>query len=204
MRERDEMKEKFEALVEHLVGNGFFLEEVVELLERTLIERTLGAHRRQPLGRQQTAGHPSQHPETEDDRVQIEHAEAASQTGPRGIAHAPEGRFGVSRIDLLIFDLDGTLIDSRRDLANAGNATRAHMGMPPLDDERVCSYVGNGAPVLVRRSLGDQATEAQIQEGLEYFIEYYGNHKLDYTALYPACGKPRPLADAGHYGRADE
>ncbi len=41
MRERDEMKEKFEALVEHLVGNGFFLEEVVELLERTLIERTL-------------------------------------------------------------------------------------------------------------------------------------------------------------------
>lgn len=41
MRERHEMKEKFEALVEHLVGNGFFLEEVVELLERTLIEKAL-------------------------------------------------------------------------------------------------------------------------------------------------------------------
>ncbi|HVN05471.1 MAG TPA: HAD-IA family hydrolase [Bryobacteraceae bacterium] len=88
-------------------------------------------------------------------------------------------------MDLLIFDLDGTLIDSRRDLANAGNATRRHMGMPPLDDERVCSYVGNGAPVLVRRLLGPDATEAQIQEGLEFFIEYYGDHKLDYTALYP-------------------
>jgi len=88
-------------------------------------------------------------------------------------------------MDLLIFDLDGTLIDSRRDLANAGNATRQHMGMPPLDDERVCSYVGNGAPVLVRRLLGPDASEAQIQEGLEFFIEYYGDHKLEYTALYP-------------------
>ena len=88
-------------------------------------------------------------------------------------------------MDLLIFDLDGTLIDSRRDLANAGNATRQHMGMPPLDDERVCSYVGNGAPVLVRRLLGDEATEAQVEEGLEFFIEYYADHKLDYTALYP-------------------
>ena len=91
----------------------------------------------------------------------------------------------MSRADLVIFDLDGTLIDSRRDLANAGNATRVHMGMPPLSDERVCSYVGNGAPVLVRRLLGAEASEAQIQEALEFFIEYYGIHKLDYTALYP-------------------
>ena len=57
-------------------------------------------------------------------------------------------------MDLLIFDLDGTLIDSRLDLANAVNATRAHMGMTPLDHERVYSYVGNGAPVLIRRALG--------------------------------------------------
>ncbi len=88
-------------------------------------------------------------------------------------------------IDLLIFDLDGTLIDSRIDLANAVNATRAHMGMRPLENERVYSYVGNGAPVLVRRSLGDQATEAQVQEGLEFFLEYYREHDLDYTTLYP-------------------
>jgi len=88
-------------------------------------------------------------------------------------------------MELLIFDLDGTLIDSRRDLANAGNAARGHMGMPPLDDERVCSYVGNGAPVLVRRLLGEEATEAQVQEALEFFIEYYREHKLDHTTLYP-------------------
>ena len=88
-------------------------------------------------------------------------------------------------MDLLIFDLDGTLIDSRLDLANAVNATRTHMGMTLLEHERVYSYVGNGAPVLIRRALGDQATEAEVQEGLEFFLEYYREHDLDYTTLYP-------------------
>src|SRR6185295_6255301 len=56
-------------------------------------------------------------------------------------------------MDLVIFDLDGTLIDSKLDLAHAVNATRAHMTMSPLDHERVYSYVGNGAPVLIRRAV---------------------------------------------------
>jgi phosphoglycolate phosphatase-like HAD superfamily hydrolase len=73
--------------------------------------------------------------------------------------------------DLLIFDLDGTLIDSRLDLANAVNATRQHMGMAALDNERVYSYVGNGAAVLIHRALGDQATEAEVEEALEYFLD---------------------------------
>jgi phosphoglycolate phosphatase len=88
-------------------------------------------------------------------------------------------------MDLLIFDLDGTLIDSRMDLVNAVNATRVHMGMAELSHERVYSYVGNGAPVLIRRALGDQATEAELQEALEFFLEYYREHDLDYTTLYP-------------------
>jgi phosphoglycolate phosphatase len=88
-------------------------------------------------------------------------------------------------MDLLIFDLDGTLIDSRLDLANAVNATRAHMGMEPLANERVYSYVGNGAPVLIRRALGEQASDAEIQEALEFFLEYYRDHDLDFTTLYP-------------------
>jgi phosphoglycolate phosphatase len=88
-------------------------------------------------------------------------------------------------MDLLIFDLDGTLIDSRLDLANAVNAMRVHLSMPPLTNERVYSYVGNGAPVLVRRALGSQATEPEVQEALEYFLEYYREHDLDYTTLYP-------------------
>lgn len=88
-------------------------------------------------------------------------------------------------MDLLIFDLDGTLIDSRLDLAEAVNATRRHMGKDPLSNERVYSYVGNGAPVLIRRAMGEGATEAELQEALEFFMEYYGAHDLDYTTLYP-------------------
>jgi phosphoglycolate phosphatase len=88
-------------------------------------------------------------------------------------------------MELLIFDLDGTLIDSRLDLAQAVNATRRHMGKEALANERVYSYVGNGAPVLIRRAMGDQATEAELQEALEYFMEYYGDHDLDFTTLYP-------------------
>ena len=88
-------------------------------------------------------------------------------------------------MDLLIFDLDGTLIDSKLDLAHAVNATRRHMGMEPLDHERVYTYVGNGAPVLIRRVLGEKATEADVERALSYFLEYYREHMLDYTVLYP-------------------
>jgi len=88
-------------------------------------------------------------------------------------------------MDLLIFDLDGTLVDSKLDLAQAVNATRSHMGMSPLENERVYSYVGNGAPVLMRRAMGAQATEPQVQEALEFFLEYYREHYLDFTTLYP-------------------
>ena len=100
--------------------------------------------------------------------------------------------------DLLIFDLDGTLIDSRLDLAQAVNATRVHMGMGPLENERVYSYVGNGAPALIRRALGEQATEAEVEEGLEYFLEFYREHDLDFTMLYPGVKESLDrLRDAG-------
>ncbi len=88
-------------------------------------------------------------------------------------------------MDLLIFDLDGTLIDSRLDLANAVNATRRHMGLSALTNERVYSYVGSGAPVLIRRALGPDAPETQVEEALEFFLEFYREHKLDCTVLYP-------------------
>ena len=101
-------------------------------------------------------------------------------------------------MDLLIFDLDGTLIDSKKDLVNAVNSTRAHMAMPPLADDTVASYVGNGAPVLIRRAMGEQATEDQVKEALEFFIEFYREHALDFTRLYagvePALAR---LAAAG-------
>src|SRR5438874_11697254 len=86
---------------------------------------------------------------------------------------------------LLIFDLDGTLIDSRLDLAHAVNAARAHLGLGPIDHEAVYSYVGNGAPALIRRALGGEAPQEDVQRALQFFLEYYAEHKLDHTVLYP-------------------
>ncbi len=88
-------------------------------------------------------------------------------------------------IDLLVFDLDGTLIDSKEDLAQAVNAARRHMGLAPIENERVYSYVGNGASVLLRRALGPEAPEADVQTALDYFLAYYKDHMLDHTTLYP-------------------
>ena len=64
--------------------------------------------------------------------------------------------------DLLVFDLDGTLVDSQRDLADAVNATRAWMGLDPLPPVTVAQYVGNGAPVLVQRALPDAGIARRI------------------------------------------
>jgi phosphoglycolate phosphatase len=86
---------------------------------------------------------------------------------------------------LLIFDLDGTLIDSKLDLAHAANATRSYMGMGPIAHDLVYSYVGNGAPVLIRRVLGPEASEPDVRRALDFFIRYYGQHCLDNTVLYP-------------------
>jgi len=86
---------------------------------------------------------------------------------------------------LLIFDLDGTLIDSKLDLVHSVNAARGMMGLPHISEELVASYVGNGAPVLIRRALGPEASEADVQRALEFFLAYYRDHMLDHTRLYP-------------------
>jgi phosphoglycolate phosphatase len=92
--------------------------------------------------------------------------------------------FDPDRIRLLIFDLDGTLIDSRLDLIHSVNATLRHIGRAELDGGVIASYVGDGAPTLVRRVLGDAPDEALMRTALEYFLGYYRLHKLDHTTLY--------------------
>src|SRR4029077_5257634 len=90
----------------------------------------------------------------------------------------------VSQLRLLIFDLDGTLVDSRVDLANSVNAMLRNYGRHELPLEVIASYVGDGAPTLVRRALGDPEDEGFLQEALLYFLAYYREHKLDFTKVY--------------------
>jgi phosphoglycolate phosphatase len=89
----------------------------------------------------------------------------------------------------LVFDLDGTLIDSKRDLALSVNATLEHMGRAPLESERIYGYVGHGAPMLVRRALGLGARDTEVEEGHAYFLSYYRAHMLDNTVTYPGVRK---------------
>lgn len=90
-----------------------------------------------------------------------------------------------SSVRVLIFDLDGTLIDSKADLALSVNAMLEHMGRPALPHETIYSYVGNGAPLLVRRALGEGVSDAEAEKGLAYFLAYYKEHMLDNTMPYP-------------------
>jgi phosphoglycolate phosphatase len=100
---------------------------------------------------------------------------------------------------LLIFDLDGTLIDSSVDLAISMNATREHVGMPPLDPALIFSFVGNGAATLVRRALGPSAPEDLVESALAFFLKFYRAHALEHTRLYPDVGEiVETLAAEGH------
>jgi phosphoglycolate phosphatase len=93
--------------------------------------------------------------------------------------------FDARSIKLVIFDLDGTLIDSRLDLVHSVNAALRHIGRPELPDDVIASYVGDGAPILIQRALGGEAVdEAVVRQGLQFFLSYYREHKLDHTTLY--------------------
>jgi phosphoglycolate phosphatase len=92
--------------------------------------------------------------------------------------------FDRKQIKLLIFDLDGTLVDSRLDLVHSVNAMLRHFHRPELPEDVIASYVGDGAPMLIRRAMGDPDEESFVQEALEYFLAYYRVHKLDNTHLY--------------------
>jgi phosphoglycolate phosphatase len=111
-------------------------------------------------------------------------------------------RFDPSTIRLVIFDLDGTLIDSRLDLVHSVNATLRHMQRPELPDEVIASYVGDGAPALIQRALGSEAgDEKLVRSGLEYFLSYYRQHKLDHTTLYEGITEALAAVQCSHNGQ---
>src|SRR5579862_1252026 len=93
--------------------------------------------------------------------------------------------FDPRTIRLVIFDLDGTLIDSRLDLVHSVNAALRHIKRPELPPDVIASYVGDGAPILIQRALGKDATnEELVRTGLQFFLSYYREHKLDHTIVY--------------------
>jgi phosphoglycolate phosphatase len=89
----------------------------------------------------------------------------------------------------LIFDLDGTLIDSKLDLILSVNAMLRQLGRRELPEETVSSYIGRGAPQLVAQALGPGASEEECKHALEFFLSYYEAHKMDNTVLYPGVGE---------------
>ena len=90
-----------------------------------------------------------------------------------------------AQIRLIVFDLDGTLIDSRKDLVTSVNAALVQFDREPLPEEIIASYIGDGAGMLVRRALGDPADEDLIDRALTAFLDHYREHKLDHTTVYP-------------------
>jgi phosphoglycolate phosphatase len=100
------------------------------------------------------------------------------------------------QVRLLVFDLDGTLVDSKQDLALSVNAMRAEMGLGPLPLDLISSYIGHGVMTLVRRSLGTQATSENIDKGLAFFLTYYRDHMLDNTAPYPGVAEALEKLDS--------
>jgi phosphoglycolate phosphatase len=90
----------------------------------------------------------------------------------------------IETIKLLVFDLDGTLVDSQVDLANAINAMLRKYQRPELPVAVIASYIGDGANMLVRRALGDPADENFVHEAFDIFIRHYREHTLDNTYAY--------------------
>src|ERR1700735_3428601 len=107
---------------------------------------------------------------------------------------------------LLVFDLDGTLIDSGADLCASVNAMLRNFGRPELPQKVIATYIGDGAARLVGRSLGEPDDPAFLDSALTYFLDYYREHKLDHTYVYPGVfssldalkqmpdGSPRSMA----------
>ena len=105
-----------------------------------------------------------------------------------------------AQLRLLVFDLDGTLIDSRKDLVTSVNATLRAFGLPGQDEDRIASYIGDGAAALVQRALAaDGADAALAPAALEHFLAYYREHKLDHTRVYSGVVEQLSLLAAqGH------
>lgn len=94
-----------------------------------------------------------------------------------------------SSVCALIFDLDGTLIDSKKDLIRSVNAMLVEMGRETLQEDTISGYIGHGAPQLIERALGDGAAKEERERALRFFLAHYEEHKLDSTRAYPGVAE---------------
>src|SRR5258708_9389271 len=94
-----------------------------------------------------------------------------------------------SGVRALIFDLDGTLIDSKSDLIHSVNAMLRELKRPQLAADTISGYIGHGAPQLVARAMGGAATEEELRQALQFFLGYYEEHKMDNTFAYPGVAE---------------
>src|SRR5688572_228487 len=97
---------------------------------------------------------------------------------------------------LVVFDLDGTLVDSQLDLANSTNELLEGYGARALPIERVAGFVGEGAKVLVERAMAAAGVAAPIAEALDRFREIYGRRLLEHTRPYPGIAAVIRAAEA--------
>ncbi|MFA6930937.1 MAG: HAD-IA family hydrolase [Lentisphaeria bacterium] len=93
----------------------------------------------------------------------------------------------------ILFDLDGTLVDSLDDLTAAVNATRHHFSLPPVTTAQTTCFIGDGQLNLVKRAFADADTNLDLQQPLQFLREYYRQHLLVYTRLFPGVGETLPF-----------
>lgn len=91
------------------------------------------------------------------------------------------------KISGVLFDLDGTLVDSRRDIAEAANHALAKAGLAQLPHDELESYVGDGAPLLMARAARLDVHDAKVAPIVAEFLDYYSEHVIDHTSLMPGA-----------------
>jgi len=89
------------------------------------------------------------------------------------------------KVRAILFDLDGTLIDSKLDIVNSVNAMLRATGREEMPIETVAAYIGHGAPRLIASVLGAESTESERAAALNIFLEHYEKHNMDATRAYP-------------------
>jgi phosphoglycolate phosphatase len=105
-----------------------------------------------------------------------------------------------SSVRALIFDLDGTLIDSKLDLIRSVNAMLQEMGREQLHEDTISGYIGHGAPQLVAQALGNNSTQPERERAVKFFLAYYEDHKMDSTCAY--SGVPEALEELAAFPMA--